>query len=201
MFRIIKNILFPLPFFGTYLKLRKCGYAGFTFGKYLKFRFLTIDKSIYWPKTKTSQVANALNIIIGKNCSIGNHGCYIQGNGKLIFGNYVRIAPNVGILSGNHNPNNQIEQIPEVTTIGDFCWIGMNAVVVPGVTLGPRTIVAAGSVVTKNFPDGFCIIGGNPAKLIKKLDENNFVPPTTEYEFYGYIPAHKFERFKRKHLK
>ncbi|MBS7109518.1 MAG: hypothetical protein KH076_09760 [Streptococcus sp.] len=46
----------------------------------------------------------------------------------------------------------------------------MNSVILPGVILGDHTIVGAGAVVTHSFPDGYCIIGGNPARIIKALD-------------------------------
>lgn len=52
----------------------------------------------------------------------------------------------------------------------------MNSVITAGVTLGPRTIVAAGAVVTKSFPDGFCVLAGVPAKIIKILDKDKFQP-------------------------
>ena len=48
-------------------------------------------------------------------------------------------------------------------------WIGMNSVILPGVTLGPGTVVGAGSVVTHSFPEGHCVIAGVPAKLIRNL--------------------------------
>ncbi len=54
--------------------------------------------------------------------------------------------------------------------IGDNCWIGMNSVVLPGVKLGEKTIVGAGSVITKSYEEGHCIIAGNPAKIIKYLN-------------------------------
>ena len=54
--------------------------------------------------------------------------------------------------------------------IGDKTWIGMNSLILPGVVLGPNTVVGGGSVVTKSFPDGHCVIAGNPAKLIKNIN-------------------------------
>ena len=55
--------------------------------------------------------------------------------------------------------------------IGKYCWIGANAVILPEVILGDHTIVAAGSVVTKSFEKGNCIMGGVPATEIKSIDE------------------------------
>lgn len=55
--------------------------------------------------------------------------------------------------------------------IGDHCFIGANSILLPGVTLGERTIVGAGSVVTKSFPQGNVVIAGNPAKIICTVDE------------------------------
>ena len=85
--------------------------------------------------------------------------------------------------------------------IEDYCWIGINVVILPGVHLGPRTIVDAGSVVTKSFPDGFCVIGGNPAKIIKVLDKEKFIPTRFEEEFYGYIPKERFRKYAQKYLR
>ena len=48
----------------------------------------------------------------------------------------------------------------------------MNSVILPGVVLGPHTVVAAGAVVTKSFEEGYCVIGGTPAKMIKKIEKN-----------------------------
>ena len=55
--------------------------------------------------------------------------------------------------------------------IGDNCWIATGVTILSGVTLGPHTIVAAGSVITKSFPDGNQMLGGVPAKVIKKIDQ------------------------------
>ena len=54
--------------------------------------------------------------------------------------------------------------------LGDHCWLGANVVITPGVVLGPHTVVGANAVVTKGFPEGHCVLGGVPAKVIKRLD-------------------------------
>ena len=80
------------------------------------------------------------------------------------------IAPNVGIITANHNPDDLMEHLPPQTVeIGDGCWVGMNSVILPGVTLGPRTVVGAGAVVTKSFPEGHVVIAGNPARILRQL--------------------------------
>ena len=56
----------------------------------------------------------------------------------------------------------------------------------PNVVLGDHTIVAAGSVVTKSFPTGYCVIAGNPAKIVKFLDENKVVEYKHPIEYVGY---------------
>ena len=127
-------------------------------------------------------------------------GCYIQGAGTVRFGDYVRLGPNVGILSANHNLYDQRIYNEAPIIIGDYSWIGMNSIITAGVTLGPRTIVAAGAVVTKSFPDGFCILAGVPAKVIKYLDKEKFEPWHYEKENYGYITKEKFEYNRKKYL-
>lgn len=77
---------------------------------------------------------------------------------------------NVGIIAANHDFYDLDSHQPgQDVVLGEKCWIGMNSVLLPGVVLGTHTIVGAGSVVTKSFPCGNCIIAGNPAKKIKDL--------------------------------
>lgn len=100
-----------------------------------------------------------------------NSGNYYQGiDAKIRIGKGTAIGPGVGIITANHNIYNlsRSERGLDVT-IGDCCWIGMNAVLLPGIVLGAHTIVGAGAVVTKSFPEGECIIAGNPAHVIKIL--------------------------------
>ena len=114
------------------------------------------------------------SLIIGDNTYIGMN-TIIQGYARSIkIGKYVSIAQNVNIMSGS-GPNNEILKsiFPshrEPVVIGDLCWIGASAIIMPGVTLGKACVVGANSYVTKSFDD-YCVIGGTPAKLIRKLTE------------------------------
>jgi acetyltransferase-like isoleucine patch superfamily enzyme len=97
-------------------------------------------------------------------------GCNIQAINGIEIGKNVRMGPGIKIISANHNIldfNKHITEKP--IKIGDNCWIGANAVILPGVELGDHIIVAAGAVVSKNFLEENCIIGGVPTNLLKRL--------------------------------
>lgn len=76
----------------------------------------------------------------------------------------------------------------------------MNAVILPNVILGDHTIVAANSVVTKSFPDGYSVLAGSPARIIKALNREDMIDFENENKFIGYIPMEKFERFRKRDL-
>lgn len=171
-----------------------------SFSRYCRMQLFPYFKgNIYYPYDNNSTVWG--NILIGKHVKLTQRGgCYIQGGGKIFIGDYVEITQNCIIISRNHLLTNQAEHVDKETIIGDHCWIASNSLIMAGVVLGPRTVVAAGSVVTKSFPDGYVLIGGNPAKVIKEIPREDFVPRHYKYEMYGYIPACKFKKYKAKHL-
>jgi len=111
------------------------------------------------------------NISIGHNVSI-NYGTSLGGTDDLTLGNYVLIGPNCTLLTANHQYDDwKIPVIHQGITkapivIEDNVWLGVNVVVLPGVTIGKGTIVAAGAVVSKDVPP-YSIVGGVPAKVIK----------------------------------
>lgn len=111
------------------------------------------------------------NITIGKNVFI-NMGCKFQDQGGIFIGDGALIGHNVVLATLNHArpPMDRSSMIPAPIHIGKHVWIGANATVLPGVTIGDGAIVAAGAVVAKDVPEN-TIVGGVPAKIIRHLGE------------------------------
>jgi len=137
--------------------------------------FLGINKGIPFPVSPKVTVVNSHNIIFDVD-DLNNFqgtGNYYQaiGDSKIIIGKGSWIGPNVGLITANHDTcNPEIHVESKNIVLGEKCWIGMNSVVLPGVILGPHTTVGAGSVVTKSFLDGYCVIAGNPARKIREIN-------------------------------
>ena len=119
-----------------------------------------------------SCINNAVgDVVIGDYTRIGIHNTII---GPVCIGSHVNLAQGITVTALNHNFKDKTKRIDEqgITTkpviIGDDVWIGANAVILPGVTIGKHCVVAAGAVVTKDVPDN-TIVGGVPAKEIKKI--------------------------------
>lgn len=139
---------------------------------FFKF-FLRYNKNVPWAVHYTSTIGNPENIIRGKHVFPGDSpGMYINSKNGIIIGDYSNLGPNSGLISANHDSIDlTIHLKGKPIKIGKFCWVGMGAIILPEVELGDFTLVAAGAIVTKSFPDGYCVIGGNPAKFIKSLDK------------------------------
>jgi acetyltransferase-like isoleucine patch superfamily enzyme len=175
-----------------------------TFGFWFRQKVLNWggNKAAYWPVHWSSKVHDVDKILVGVDAYPGYAGgCYITGRGGLEIGDYTQIAPNVVIVTANHDVYDSRKHISAPVKIGRYCWIGGGAKIMPGVELGDWTIVGAGAVVTKSFPDGYCVIGGVPARQLKTLEKEKCVPFKTKYSYNGYIPSEKFDAFRKKHLK
>lgn len=110
-------------------------------------------------------------LIIGNNVGFSPN-CFIQVRGTVKIGNNVIFGPGVKIFSESHNyddPKKFINEQGETrkgVTIGDGIWIGADAIILDGVTVGENSIIAAKSLVNKDVPP-YAIVGGIPAKIIK----------------------------------
>ncbi|MDC4233731.1 sugar O-acetyltransferase [Actinomyces sp. B33] len=111
------------------------------------------------------------NIHVGKNVFI-NSGCRFQDQGGIYIGNDAFIGHNVVLATLNHEvaPARRARLVPAPIHIGNRVWIGANVTVLPGVTIGDNSVLAAGAVVTKDVPNDV-IVGGVPAKIIRRLTE------------------------------
>lgn len=141
----------------------------------IRQQLLGFNRVIPWPMNHTSTLSNWRNIDfhVDDLNNFQSPGCYFQNfSAKIILGKGCYIAPpNVGLITTNHDLNDLDKHLKgKDIVLGKKCWIGMNAVLLPGVHLGDHTVVGAGSVVTKSFPQGRLVIAGNPAKIIKSIE-------------------------------
>lgn len=111
------------------------------------------------------------NIHIGKNVFI-NMGCKFQDQGGIFIEDGALIGHNVVLATLNHaaSPKDRGSMIPAPIRIGKNVWVGANAVILPGVTIGDGAIVAAGAVVNRDVPEN-TVVGGVPAKVIRTIHE------------------------------
>lgn len=111
------------------------------------------------------------NITIGKDVFI-NSGCHFQDQGGIEIGDGALIGHNVVLATINHdlNPKENRKNHYAPIKIGAHVWIGSNATILSGVTIGDYAVIAAGAVVTRDVP-AMTIVGGVPAKVLKVVQE------------------------------
>jgi carbonic anhydrase/acetyltransferase-like protein (isoleucine patch superfamily) len=121
-------------------------------------------------------------IWIGENSLIGEYNV-IRGQGGVTIGNRVYTSPMVQLVAVNHVFDDPTRSFVEqgITargiTIEDDVWVGSGAVVTDGTTIGQGAVVAAGSVVTRDVPP-HTVVGGSPARIIRKVGETRRTPPS-----------------------
>lgn len=126
---------------------------------------------------KDCEIAGNSNVTVGNNVNLGSHACILATRAKLTLGDDVFFGPHVTIVTGDHRTDildrpmaavGDDEKLPEndqdVVLMGDN-WVGTNAVILKGVTVGRGAVVASGAVVNKDVPD-YSVVGGVPAKVI-----------------------------------
>lgn len=136
-------------------------------------KLLRINWYVPWPVSPQVMITDPNNISFHPDDiqNFQSPGVYwANGLGRIELGRGSYVAPGVGLIAANHDPANPDRHTPgRDIVIGDHCWIGMNAVILPGVVLGPYTSVGANATVTHSFPEGFCVLAGSPAKVIRRF--------------------------------
>ncbi len=148
MYKLIRNLI--LQFYGRFI-----------FGKqvYILGRFTVVNRK---------------NVHVGRNCAI-NHDVFLLGRDEIRIGNNVILSTRCMLLDAGFDVDKYLsfdtpdyEYKKSYIHIEDNVWIGAGAIVLPRVTVGRNSIIAAGAVVTKDVPP-YVVVAGNPAKIIREL--------------------------------
>lgn len=178
--------------------------TGWSFFKSAKIKLVEAQKRSKYQHTKDLVDSN---IIIAGKYTYGEPHVppYDRQGNKIIIGNFCSIAQEVLILLGgnhslnwvttfpfekeplffNNRPNNNYESSKGDVIIGNDVWIGRRSIILSGITIGDGAVIAAGSVVTKDVPP-FTIVGGNPAKIIKKRFEEDIIKALLEIAWWNF---------------
>ncbi|WP_238858602.1 MULTISPECIES: maltose acetyltransferase domain-containing protein [unclassified Clostridium] len=120
-------------------------------------------------------MAYGKNVHIG-NCFYANFNLVIVDDIDVYIGEHVMIAPNVTITPTGHPVDPDLRkpgtQFSIPVKIGNNVWIGSNAVILPGVTIGDNSVIGAGSVVTHDIPENVIAVG-NPCRVLRKISEHD----------------------------
>jgi acetyltransferase-like isoleucine patch superfamily enzyme len=133
--------------------------------KIINFSRVTIKKGSFLQDHVYLRAGMDGFIKIGNNVAI-NSFARLFGHGGITVGNNSQIGPGATLTTTSHDPENDMETIFRPVVIGEWSWIGANATILSGITIGNHVIIGAGSVVTKDIPD-YAVAVGAPAKVIK----------------------------------
>lgn len=142
------------------------------FSNFIFQRVFRLNSEVLFQVNFTSTVIVGKGIFVGRNVWKSfalSGGCYIQGGNGIYIGDDTIFAPGVKIISANHNPENGMEwSSSSPIRIGCRCWIGANAVILPGITIGDGVVIGAGAVVTRDV-GSYMVVAGVPARAIKEI--------------------------------
>lgn len=154
----IKQMLFP-----CYRRLMR---------RYCRRRNIILQEGAYISRSGFCKIGGG-KIQLGEHAQI-NQGCTFVAHSDITIGRNTAIAYNCTLLT-SANPNHPYNSLSRLypplhapITIGDDVWVGACSVILPGVTIGNRVVIAAGSVVTRDIPDGV-LVAGVPARIRKQL--------------------------------
>ena len=127
------------------------------------------------PVADSTTIMPPFYIDFGKNIKLGkqvfiNHNCTCMSAGGITIEDNVQIGPQVTLTTTNHDFNDRYTLICKSIHIKKNVWNGAGALILPGVTIGENSVIAGGAVVTKDVEPNV-VVGGNPAKVLKRLDE------------------------------
>ncbi|MBS5602496.1 MAG: sugar O-acetyltransferase [Lactococcus lactis] len=142
---------------------------------------VVLERQVFGKTGNNLYVTPPFQVDYGRHVEIGNNfyanmDCIFLDVNKIIIGDNVMVGPRVSFYTAGHPIDAEI-RIEELEfglpiTIEDNVWIGGSATILPGVTVGRNSIVAAGAVVTKDVPSN-SIVGGNPARLIRVINQDD----------------------------
>ncbi|MEO7912516.1 MAG: DapH/DapD/GlmU-related protein [Roseiflexaceae bacterium] len=160
---LARLILMPLPaHVGSRLRVAVLRLAGFQIG----------SGSLMWGTPTITGAADLYTKLkIGQRCWF-NVGCFFDLDAEIIVGDQVAFGHQVVVLTGSHEVGPPTQRAAALytkpVTIGDGAWLGARCTILPGVTIGSGSIVAAGAVVNRDVPPNV-LVAGVPARVIKSL--------------------------------
>ena len=137
------------------------------------------DSIIYW----RCRFFDPASVHIGHNSIIGND-AFLDGRGGLYIGNNVNVGGEVRIYTREHDPESlTFESTEGPVHIADWVYIGSRVIILPNIRVGEGAVVASGAVVTKNV-EPYTVVGGVPARFIKKRPKVDYVLNTDHPTFF-----------------
>lgn len=142
---------------------------------------IELERQLFGKTCTHFYVNPPLHVDYGRHVEIGenfyaNMDCIFLDVNKIIFGDNVMVGPRAGFYTAGHPTDPAVRTkdlefgLPII--VEDNVWVGANTTILPGVTIGKNSIVAAGAVVTKDVPAN-TIVGGNPARVIREISKED----------------------------